>query len=194
MGQPYTSRSGKVASYKTAVFLQLGVANYVHTVSSSSVPGERTQTYSKADGQAHTSLSSLELCDILKAYSRFRRQHGLPPRFTLVLDNDPSHKGKAFRTYCKDKNVTLEYLPPRSHDLSPLDSHFFGVVKNNFGKQQATKRNADWRQRCEMLRTLLEKTDSKSHISSYKLRLEACAAAKGQCFEDQLHKLKRQRR
>jgi hypothetical protein len=195
VGKPFVSterKNRKIRGYKAAVFLQLGVStNYVHTVSTSDVPAlPKGRSYQKKDGKAHTSLCGRELCDIVKAYKKWRAKQRLPATFTLVLDRDPSHVSKEFREYCDKHGVKIQLLPPRSHDLSPPDSHFFGQVKNKHARWASAHSNADWDKKCLELQRLLQCTSAEPHIRDYELKLKACKKAKGQRFGNELRELR----
>lgn len=51
----------------------------------------------------------------------------------MSVDRDTTHMQQALPRLTTI-GLTVIHLPPRSHDLSPPGSHFFGVVKNSWRK------------------------------------------------------------
>lgn len=186
------TKGGHQREYKATTFLQQRQTNFAQPVSSSKVPSIPVKRqYLKADGTPYKSLSAVELCDILKAYIGFRRKQGLSKEWILVLDRDPTHKSKVFLEFCRQEGVKVMLLPARSHDLSPLDSHFFGVAKGRYYRDVQSRGITDWDTKAQRLQQGLKETKADPHINDYELRLQACLKAKGQRFEDELNALKR---
>lgn len=54
----------------------------------------------------------------------------------LVLDNHESHTSVEFRSFCKEKDIVLLFMPPHSsHLLQPLDVGCFAPLKTAFSTQ-----------------------------------------------------------
>ena len=45
----------------------------------------------------------------------------LPPKSIIIMDNASFHKGKLMRENIESNGHTLEYLPPYSPDLNPIE-------------------------------------------------------------------------
>ncbi len=45
----------------------------------------------------------------------------LPPKAVLVMDNASFHKGSEMKSSIENANFTIEYLPPYSPDLNPIE-------------------------------------------------------------------------
>jgi len=144
-------------------------------------------------GQPMTGMGAEEACDMLDRYLKWRTKHckrGQARRFLLVLDNDPTHKSEEFKAHCAAQGVDLCLLPPRSHDLSPPDSHFFAVAKNAWRQEMSGKHHLTWPDRKKLFRKQLLNTNVNPHVVGYGQRLEACKAAGGDRFPTQLADLR----
>lgn len=144
-------------------------------------------------GQPMSGMGAEEACDMLDKYLKWRMRncrHGQAKRFLLILDNDPTHVSVEFEEHCAAQGVDICLLPPRSHDLSPPDSHFFAVAKNAWRRQMANMPHLTWPKRKDMFRKCILKTKANPHVVDYELRLQACSMAKGERFATELAALK----
>lgn len=187
-GPPHANAAGvdgSVRGYKAAVFLQLGKPNYVHTVSSTQVPGLSVKKYNTAEGGKYKSLSGKELCSVVDKYAQARESNP-GEKWVLVMDGDRTHTSKVFAEHCKAKGYKVLILPPRSHDLSPPDSHFFAQVKNEHARVLSKDPPKSWEQKAKLLQRLLQETNADAHLKAYEQKLRACLLAEGQRFEREL--------
>jgi DDE superfamily endonuclease len=144
-------------------------------------------------GQPMLGMGAEEACDMLDVYLRWRKQHCKRTeagRFLLILDNHPAHKSEEFQTFCEARGVDYMLLPPRSHDLSPPDSHFFAVVKNAWRRKMSGKHHLTWTERKDLFKKQILSTKVNPHVVDYGLRLKACEMAQGARFASQLAVLK----
>jgi len=49
------------------------------------------------------------------------------PRSVLVMDNAPIHKSEQLAQMCRERGVILEFLPPYSPDLNPIEEAFSAI-------------------------------------------------------------------
>jgi hypothetical protein len=170
--------------------MQLGVPrNFVYATNPTNVPGMPIKSYANQKGDAHSGLCSAEMCDMVAAYKAQRKQPASEP-WVLILDGDRTHHSAEFNTWCEANNVEKIKLPPRSHDLSPPDSHLFAAAKRRFASTLRHGRFPSWAERARRLHKVLEEESPDAHIEDYKLRVLACISADGDRFERQLKELK----
>ena len=62
--------------------------------------------------------------DIFESFVRHVLLSELKPGDVVVMDNLSSHKGAAIRRLIEDAGAELEYLPPYSPDLNPIELVF----------------------------------------------------------------------
>lgn len=56
----------------------------------------------------------------------------------LILDNHVSHRSHQAVTYCRENYIHLLTLPPHvTHEMQPLDTHFFEPLKERFSEECA---------------------------------------------------------
>lgn len=109
-----------------------------------------------------------------------------PPRkkrSVLILDSSSVHRSEEFKQAMAQAGQEMMLLPPRSPDLDPNDSHFFGVAKNNARENLASKEEYGWEDKYTELVHQLETVAANPHIINYILKLEACIEARGRRFE-----------
>lgn len=177
---------------KMALFMQLDKPNYVALVSSSDIPSMPTEKYVDEDGKEHDGLCAEEMVEIVLGYRRWRKWNGFKEDdFVLIMDNDPSHAAAHFKETMGNLKVRYKCLPPRSHDLSPPDSHLFGVAKNKWSKRVQTEFITSWDKRARLLYELLEGTNPNAHIASYREKLQCCIDANGERFVEAYRKQSR---
>jgi hypothetical protein len=201
----YSARSehGKAQSARVAVFAQLGCANYQAWCRCSTIfpaacaresQGSTSNTVKKTAG-----LRAEEMADIVRswlAHVAKERQLAGPQRQVpkmLVVDRDPSHTSNTLKPVCDAEGITLLHLPPRAHDLQPLDSHFFGLVKRQHEEWCRKNRGASTQQRFDHLHDLLRRLSPDASIEDYDLKLDACIASGGGHFEKAFKQLKAER-
>lgn len=190
LGFPLSSSS---RTAKMALFMQMGVPNYVALVSSSDIPSMPTKKFLDENGKEHSGLCAEEMVEIVLGYRRWRKLNGFKEDdFVLVMDNDPSHAAALFKETMGNLKVHFEYLPPRSHDLSPPDSYMFGVAKSKWCQRVQSEFITNWDQRARLLFELLERLNPDAHIASYRLKLQCCIDANGDRFKEQYEKRSRE--
>lgn len=175
---------------KLATFLQLGkIPVLIETLSSlpSSVQAA-CKPYLTASGKPAVGLTANEFVAIV---GRYLQQCQEKPQY-IVLDLDPTHVG-ATKDRLNELGLEVIYLPPRSHDLSPPDSHFFGVVKNTWRKLKWDQGVHEWEEATALFRECALQTNVSKHIEDYIMRLEACIRANGRRFQNELRAIKRER-
>lgn len=185
-----------------AVYLQKAMAPFmVPTVARDSkgnqLSGKRYKYRSGVHiGEPMKGMGGEEAADMLERYLEWRAKHcarGHAKRFLLILDNDPAHTSEDFTERCATLGIDYCFLPPRGHDLSPPDSHFFAVVKNAWRRKMFDKDHLTWPERKELFRKCIYSTKVNPHVVDYELRLKACEMAKGHRFATELASLKSKR-
>ena len=193
------SNHTKEGAYKVAAYLQKDMPPCIVPTVTRTSTGKKLvgklylHRTGRKKGQPMTGMGAEEACDMLDKYLKWRTKQckrGQARRFLLVLDNDPTHKSEEFQAHCAAQQVDLCLLPPRSHDLSPPDSHFFAVAKNAWRSQMSGKHQLTWPDRKKLFIKALLKTNVNPHVVDYELRLEACKMAGGDRFPSQLADLK----
>ena len=161
------SNHDKEGSYKVAVYLQKAMAPFmVPTVARDSkgnqLSGKRYKYRSGVHiGEPMKGMGGEEAADMLERYLEWRAKHcarGHAKRFLLILDNDPAHTSEDFTERCATLGIDYCFLPPRGHDLSPPDSHFFAVVKNAWRRKMFDKDHLTWPERKELFRKCIYST------------------------------------
>jgi DDE superfamily endonuclease len=196
---PPWSNHGKEGSYKVAVYLQKGLPPcIVPTVPRDSKGVQQSgkayiHKHGPNKGKLMSGMGGEEAADMLDTYLEWRRTHcaaDQAKRFLLILDNDPAHTSEDFKKRCKDRGIDYCFLPPRSHDLSPPDSHFFAVAKNEWRRRMYDQDHLTWPERKQLFRKCILSTKVNPHVADYDLRLKACDKAKGHRFATELAALK----
>lgn len=184
---PYTGRDDE-QHLKAVTFLRLGdIPVLIPTVCSmDSTQRAGMRPYLTASGKNATGLTANELVHIIGEYLQQCAQR---PKY-IVMDRDPTHTQDGVEGRLAQMGLIVRYLPPRSHDLSPPDSHFFAVVKNKWRKKLWESGEHDWDRVKGLFMECARNTDASAHIQDYRLRLQACVLAGGQRFQQQLQHLK----
>ena len=65
------------------------------------------------------------------------------PRSVLVMDNASTHYSPLVRKLCREAGVVIEYLPPYSPDLSPIEESFSVLKKWMRRNRESGKRLAE---------------------------------------------------
>jgi hypothetical protein len=200
----YSSRSehGRAQKAKVCVLVQLGCEAYAVWCSCSSAAadacGKNDPDKYKKHGKAPAGLTAKEMRDSVKEFlehvaSERRKPGGAsrPLPRVLIVDRDPSHS-QLLQTLCEENNIILLRLPPRSYDLSPLDTNYFGQLKNKQHEWVSSHRGATAAEAFLHFKELLHKLSADADIQGYELRLTACKNKGGDHFEDEYERLKRQ--
>lgn len=144
-------------------------------------------------GDPMKGMGGEEAADMLEKYLEWRVKscdRGKAKRFLLILDNDPAHVSVEFTERCEKHGISYCFLPPRGHDLSPPDSHFFAVAKNAWRRKMFDNDHLTWPERKELFRKCIYSTKVNPHVVDYELRLKACEMARGHRFATELALLK----
>jgi hypothetical protein len=180
------SPSGKHSTMKVVVILQLNLPTVAHAVSSSDYSGkpEAKEYLDPKTKKARTGMCGEEFADVLAKYFSGHdtplgvRTRSMPARpAVIVLDRDPSHTSwEAKLEALNNPNFTLDYMPPRSPDLSPLDSGFLGTVKRRLHKERL-RDCLTWEDSCDRLLQLLRTTDPAPYLLGVHARVQATILA-----------------
>ena len=168
------------------VFINQVSANQVIPLSTSSYPGFKVaEGIKKSSKECKHGLDGQEMSDILLHVSKAAMkktgvQKGRKP--LLIMDRHPAHRSSLFKDACKANGIELMLMPPGSPDLSPLDSHLFGVVKNAVHRDHPQER--PWAERSKAFIRQLELADAARHIESWKHKIEKCVQANGWHFKE----------
>lgn len=100
----------------------------------------------------------------------------------LVVDLSSVHTSQEFKAAMQAMRQEVLFLPPRSHDLDPCDSHFFATVKSKTKQALAKSGDHTWAGKVAELRKQMAAVQAAPHIANYMLRLEACINAGGRRF------------
>lgn len=100
----------------------------------------------------------------------------------LVHDRDPSHTSTAFAAFTSKFKFTVELMPAKAPDLSPLDFGLFPNVKNEWEKT-VQKCRLGWEDQCKLLVDLLSKASTDEYILSIPRRIRRCIKKRGKHFE-----------
>lgn len=190
--------SDKRRTVKLVVAIQIGYGTVVVPVSSSRYDGfVKSNQYFTVERKPATGLTGAEYVDIVQNHLFGSSSRGTLPGVTtrsgrtiLVHDRDPSHTADLFRGYAATHRLDVELMPPRSPDLSPLDSGFFGAVKTKWEREVKAQR-LGWTQGVLRFIELLKQQDPAPFINHIPMCLEACKRANGWHIEEQLKALKR---
>ena len=198
--QKHVGDGGK-GSVAIAVYLQLyRIPTFVAKLASSVVPGWVARVYTKKKGrnseeeEVTTNFTSQEF---IAENDRFMEECERKPTFVgqpkphkpsvFVCDNAPTHSTPEVKDALRQRGMQLEYLPPRSPDLTPNDSHFNGCCKNQYfafinpsGPRQA---KPSWVQAADQFVSLHETQDAHKHIVNWIMRLKLCVEVGGGAFE-----------
>jgi hypothetical protein len=191
--KPYDSYEGGKA-YEALVFVQLNRANICLQTASSrhDAYGEPPSAYLTKRGLPAKGLTVEEACKLVTQLAdKVKVEPGIGPRL-MIVDRHPSHKSPEFERHVKDMGFDLKLLPPRSHDLSPLDSYFFAAVKHGVRTEVCSEKLHKWTDIAQLLDEKMVLTPSANHIRNYMLKLRACLMAKGRRFHLQYAELKQQ--
>lgn len=198
-GQPHIvihGESSKVQQFPIAgkssdkvdamVFVNQSSQNMVVPLSTSNYPGfHKPYETRKSSMKSKCGMRGQEVKSILHRLSMTAmKRRGVPhaSKPVLIMDRHPVHKSNLIKQACLDYGVDLMLMPPASPDLSPLDSHLFGVVKNALHHEHPPER--PWPERSKAFIELLEKADASKHIESWKRKLEKCVQAQGWHFKE----------
>lgn len=193
------AESGKTGTLKVGVFIQQGWPNFVYQLACSKLPGKTSKNpYKGPKGAPSKGLTAEELKDVLGQYLQFRMAQAKgnltkARRFTLIVDGDRPHVSKTVKEFAAQHQIDYVILPPNSHDLTPLDSHFFAVAKNHSRAEVRESGDLSWGNRANTLLKNLQETDAEPHILNYTLKLEACKDVQGDWLDERYKQLKRQR-
>jgi hypothetical protein len=195
---PFTKKPSNHCTW--LVIVQAGVLpNFVSRLSFSTIGPINRDKYVNKKGKPSAGLTNKEMVDVMQRYVQVRmaphsgtvsqrlRQPD-PPRM-LLLDRDSPHKTKELAQLLAPYGIPVKLLPPRSHDLMPLDSHFFGEVKNKLA-EESIARHLTAEERFDYCEKLLKETEADAHIRDYHLKLLACCQAKGGRFDKELEALR----
>lgn len=160
----------------------------------STLPGEEKDPIlhlKTTDNKVARSLTSNELIMIIQQWkSQLQSNEGRDGvqtrsscRPVLVLDRSALHTSKEFRAAMQELRQEVLFLPPRSHDLDPCDSHFFAVVKNRTKNGIAKSADQSWSSKVAELRKQMDTVQANPHIANYIKKLEACIEAEGRRFD-----------
>jgi hypothetical protein len=83
-------------------------------------------------------------------------------------------------------------MPTDSPDISPLDSNYWGVVKQRL-ETARIKGNLSWDETCQAALKIMAATPVDPHINDVPLRLKACVKCNGWCIESELKSFKKKR-
>lgn len=179
-----------------AVFIKKGTQPRVYITSSSSFPGfTPAAIFFDSNGEQHTGLCAREYRHAVRRLildETYRDMSHGQHAAVLVHDLDPSHKGKCLASICERQHIKSFLLPPRSPDLSPLDSGFWGSVTNKL-ERESRQYEYDWQTKCCRFIALIKEEDPDKYIDQMPLHVKACQLAHGWHIESELERLKRLR-
>lgn len=189
------------------VFMRLGHPPEVITITGSDYeempPLQRYFHYDpkKQQPQQYVKLGYLEYIDCLKkAIPKLRQgdpiSKGLRSSTPIVVMQDEAtpHKAARVAEFCANFSpspIRLITLPTESPDLTPCDSCFFAVVKNEW-RRQTMGTNMSWRDKCLLALELTKGQNPDPFIREVELRWRACQKAEGGHIDSTLRQLKRE--
>lgn len=151
------------------VFVNKSSQNIVMPLSTSKYPGfQAPHETRKSSGKPKHGMCAEEVASIIQrlsttAMKRRGVTHGSKP--LLIMDRHPVHQSSLVKQACLANEIDLMLMPPASPDLSPLDSHLFGVVKNALRREHPPER--PWAERSSEFIRLLETANAAKHIESW---------------------------
>ena len=196
--QRVTVGSGQRRTAKLVVAIRLGYDTVVVPCSTSKYDGfVPPKVYLDDAGKPHKGMCGAEYRDIVASHIFSGATRGVQPgvetrssRAVLVHDGDPTHRCKLFKDYAAAHQLGVEAMPPRSPDLSPLDSGFFGAVRNRW-ERQVKAQQLGWTQAVLRFIEVLRSEDPAPFINQMPARLKACKSVNGWHIEQELRRSKR---
>lgn len=144
------------------------------------------------NGQLAVGFTSAEFSAMLGMYMDTCTSRRKPT--VVICDGDRTHTASATANKARQLGIELLLMPPRSHDLSPLDSFYFAEAKRRWRRRLfKAKPRPKWEAMVQWFLQELEATDSDVYIKDYQDKLKACSKAGGQRFQEQLDDIRAQR-
>lgn len=173
-----TTSAGHGLKVEAMVILHLHSPNIVIPLNTSTLDEGPQNKFVDDEGKEHASLTAAEMVKQLEQHllPAIPRRHSRPP--ILMMDLDSAHYSKLTRKFCEAQGIHATYLPAHSPDLSPLDSHMFGVARNRYQREHPTP-DASWSIRSRRFLEILRDVDSLAHITSWDKKLDGVVKARG---------------
>lgn len=203
-----TASSSKSRQLNLIVCLRLGHPPAVFISTGSDYPNMPVlKEYFHADepDKKYVKMGSQEYMDSLTAaIPQLRNREpivgGLRTATPVVVVHDEAtpHTAKTVKEFAanfKPMPIRLIELPTASPDLTPCDSTFFAVVKNEWQRQTVGRgmcNSMSWEERCQLALKLTSEQSPDKFIKEIPLRWQACVAEKGGHIERRLALLKKQ--
>jgi hypothetical protein len=114
----------------------------------------------------------------------------------LLHDKATPHTAKRTKQWAQQTKLgplQVKLLPTDSPDLSPLDSNYWGVVKQALETAKA-RGSLGWDATCLAALNIMVKTKVDPHILDVPLRLKACISSNGWHIDNALKKRKQERK
>lgn len=97
-----------------------------------------------------SSVNALEVEYAIRAFLEHCKEKGITVE-TVVMDRATWHRKPKLITALKKLKLKPVLLPPRSHELSPLDNGFFGVVDSTWDRWRRAHPKKTWQQKKKKL-------------------------------------------
>lgn len=189
--------AGSRRNLHVAVFMRKGWQPVVKVLTGSDYPSMKPlQEYAKADTTTPERLTAQEYIKLLEEALPQLTKRGEDVKVAVLHDKATPHTAKKTKQWAaqyKAGPLQLMLLPTDSPDLTPLDSHYWGVVKHKLATAQA-QGSLDWDATCCAALKIMAETPVDPHIDDVPLRLKACVSSSGWCIDQDLKKLKQARK
>ena len=189
--------AGSRRNLHVAVFMRKGWQPAIFVLTGSSYPSmQPLKEYAKDDGTMYERLAAQEYIDCLeRAYHQLTKR-GESVNVALLHDKATPHTARATKGWAEQNKLGplhVKQLPTDSPDLSPLDSNYWGVVKQALETAKA-RGSLSWDATCLAALDIMAKTKVDPHILDVPLRLKACISSNGWHIDNALKKLKQERK
>jgi hypothetical protein len=189
--------AGSRRSLHVAVFMRLDYPPVIIVLTGSDYPSmEPLEVYTNTKGGNFQKLGSLEYIKCLDTAIIELTKRGELEDIVLLQDKATPHTAKATKQWAetrKPEKLRLMLMPTDSPDISPLDSNYWGVVKQQLDTARA-RGSLDWDDTCQAALKIMAATPVGPHIRDVPLRLKACINSNGRCIESELKSLKKKRK
>jgi hypothetical protein len=130
------------------------------------------------DQKKPAAMNALEMQYACTAFLEHCTDKGTPVQ-AIVLDRATWHTAEALHQALEDLGVRVVLLPPRSHELSPLDNGFFGVVDSMWDRWRRGNASKPWQAQKEKLRSIIHSVQPEPFVKAWVENIIQCIVTEG---------------